>query len=778
MQKKYGLLIISLLLLCSCVALAQTINDDYNLSTPSSTYMTLGSGISYTGSSDIAYVFFTNNSAASGTTEILQTGIIVGDNGPSIMAGGTKSYSVALAGAGDSFGHTRNTGTMTIYPVSNITGYSLGNPVYSASKCIVNIDIKLDNPLETLSGDTTTFSSLGTATYYTIQDLNAAYNTSINKHYLPGATLSAFLPYGVQISTLHSNLGFISVASQSGHSGTADIFALSADSTIYGYTHGATNTRNTYFFENKITVDSSDLSFSVNKEADSTFVYPTANTISQFNITDGNGIVSYYPLDAVSKSGIVTAIPITITLTESRYGVVFSRTYFADTYTLSVSPSTGQLTDTYVATVSSSSGVALPNINGLSQYSLFENYGSTQYDLAKDPSGIPITYAKSGSNWTRYSGNSSLGWINIGSTLPSSDNFVLSNDSVLGTTGTRGFTAELVFSNGQQTQHLYGSITLTSSQNIPTTNTVNFTVIDASTSASIAGSNLSVLQTRSASGLISGAPWWNQTSATGKFSVSGLGTGGLQSLLFGDQIYAEGSAEGYVSNSLNLYIGSETIGSTQYIPLTLNEYAPGVGYFTVIYSAYDSTTSNAMSGVSVKQYCSGLTKVGTTNSAGIFSTYNNSVGTCSYTASKSGYTTITKSFTGTSQQILNIEIPMSASSINPTVTTTRTSTTVTGPTTVVPTTTGGTYTGFWGPYYQMFHAMGAQDTELGVLMTACLIIFLLVIIGIISGGNLYAINSAAALGFILSCAFGWIYFWLILAGVLWLLIPLVFRRVE
>jgi hypothetical protein len=78
----------------------------------------------------------------------------------------------------------------------------------------------------------------------------------------------------------------------------------------------------------------------------------------------------------------------------------------------------------------------------------------------------------------------------------------------------------------------------------------------------------------------------------------------------------------------------------------------------------------------------------------------------------------------------------------------------------------------------MFHAMGAQDTELGVLMTACLIIFLLVIIGIISGGNLYAINSAAALGFILSCAFGWIYFWLILAGVLWLLIPLVFRRVE
>jgi len=457
---------------------------------------------------------------------------------------------------------------------------------------------------------------------------------------------------------------------------------------------------------------------------------------------------------------------------------VNSSEYFKDTYALTVNPSSGELTQPYIATITSSSGGNINAIPSLIQYSLFENYGSTQYNLAKTPSGIPITYAKSGNNWTQYSGNSSLGWIDIGTILPLYNDFVLCNDSVLGTTGTRSFTAELVFGNGQESQHLYDFITITTPGNIPTSNTVNFTVIDSSTSAAIAGSNLSVLQTRSASGPVSGAPWWNQTSLTGKFSVSGLGISGLQSLLFGDEIYIEGSAEGYVSNSLNLYIGSETIGSTQYIPLTPNEYAPGIGYFTAIYSAYDTSNSNALSGVSVKQYCSGLTNVGVTNAAGIYSTYNNTAGTCSYTASKSGYTTITKSFTGTSQQILNIDVPMSSTGVNPTATTTRTSTISTGPTTIVPTTTGGNYTGFWAPYYQMFHAMGAQDTELGVLMTACLIIFLLVIIGIISGGNLYAINSAAALGFILSCAFGWIYFWLILAGVLWLLIPLVFRRVE
>lgn len=301
------------------------------------------------------------------------------------------------------------------------------------------------------------------------------------------------------------------------------------------------------------------------------------------------------------------------------------------------------------------------------------------------------------------------------------------------------------------------------------------TIVDATTGYALANSELDVKED------LSGAAWYNQTSTTGKFNVTGVGNNATLPIVNNMDVYLYGQASGYNPYGYIIMMSPDNNKVLQQIALTPISSMPTSGYFTANYQVYDKISTIAISGASVKQYCSGLTKIGAANSAGIFSTVNNTVGTCSYTVSKSGYSTITGTFTGADQEIKAVLVPMSRSSVNPTATATTatTRTTIsTGPTTIVPATTGGNYTGFWAPYYQMFHAMGAQDTELGVLMTACLIIFLLVIIGIISGGNLYAINSAAALGFILSCAFGWIYFWLILAGVLWLLIPLVFRRVE
>jgi hypothetical protein len=90
-------------------------------------------------------------------------------------------------------------------------------------------------------------------------------------------------------------------------------------------------------------------------------------------------------------------------------------------------------------------------------------------------------------------------------------------------------------------------------------------------------------------------------------------------------------------------------------------------------------------------------------------------------------------------------------------------TTVTGNTTPIPTVSPREYTGFWGPIAQLLDAMGAQPTEIGILLAA-----LLVFVGFVVGGwasapfttspsfSPQASVTGGIFGFVLSCAFGFI----------------------
>lgn len=81
----------------------------------------------------------------------------------------------------------------------------------------------------------------------------------------------------------------------------------------------------------------------------------------------------------------------------------------------------------------------------------------------------------------------------------------------------------------------------------------------------------------------------------------------------------------------------------------------------------------------------------------------------------------------------------------------------------------GNYTGFWAPFYKGLNGMGADDGELGVIMTACFAVFGLIGGGFATGYNPRGASAGASLGFILACAFKFINVWLVIVGVAWLL---------
>jgi hypothetical protein len=80
-------------------------------------------------------------------------------------------------------------------------------------------------------------------------------------------------------------------------------------------------------------------------------------------------------------------------------------------------------------------------------------------------------------------------------------------------------------------------------------------------------------------------------------------------------------------------------------------------------------------------------------------------------------------------------------------------------------------TGFWSPWQKAFVSMGADPGTVNLLMTAFLVIILGIVVGVASNFEPKGFNSGAALGFILACSFGWIFFWFIVAGVAWILAP-------
>lgn len=200
------------------------------------------------------------------------------------------------------------------------------------------------------------------------------------------------------------------------------------------------------------------------------------------------------------------------------------------------------------------------------------------------------------------------------------------------------------------------------------------TIVDSTTGYAIANSELDVKED------LSGAAWYNRTSVDGKFNVTGVGANATAPIVNNMDVYLYGQASGYTPQGYVIMMSSDNNKILQQVALAPSSISPIDGQFTATYQVYDKTSTKSLSGVSMSQYCSGLTKIGTTNSAGVFITQNNTAGTCSYTAAKSGYTTVTGSFAGASGGTPTITVPMSPTSVNPTVTATTTAAPTVNPT--------------------------------------------------------------------------------------------------
>lgn len=476
----------------------------------------------------------------------------------------------------------------------------------------------------------------------------------------------------------------------------------------------------------------------------------TSGTVTFTNLTAGS-----YTLTATKSGYKSSSATVTGTSGQTVTTPIAMVSSSASTYYITVSPNPATVNS--VATLYLSSLSSTSPLSQLRTVIFTQSYGGGTSDsvpmvnynyssFQKDSSGT--WYARTSSGYTQ----------SIGTTLPPAYSIIenLNGNYVLKLDAT-----------DDAGNYYTWSVALTV-QGTSATISIPVYVVDVDTGANIGGSTLAVNKM----GLTA---WYNSTSVTGTWTITGYGPNGGTPFTIGDYMQLIPSASGYTSYAgINVYLSDSTNGVAQYIGLSKADNNPVAGEFTAVANTYLASTGEAISGVSIT--INGTTK--TTSSTG-YATFTDLTAGKSYTmtASKTGYGKMTFYVTGSSGETVPVPIGM-ATAVVTTSPTTRTTVT-TGPTTVVPTTaSGGNYTGFWGPYYNMFHAMGAQDTELGVIMTACLIIILIIIIAFVTGGNLYAVNSAAALGFILSCAFGWIYFWLILAGVLWLLIPLVFRRIE
>jgi hypothetical protein len=167
--------------------------------------------------------------------------------------------------------------------------------------------------------------------------------------------------------------------------------------------------------------------------------------------------------------------------------------------------------------------------------------------------------------------------------------------------------------------------------------------------------------------------WHNMTSASGKFNVTGKGTSGTLPLAYGDILTFQGNATGYKTGGYAITVTAANNGITQYVSLMPVSYSPVSGEFTAQVSAYEEGSTDALSNVelTVKTGSNSTSKI--TNTIGAATFKNLTAGdSYSLTAKKTGYTSITKTFSGGSGQTVYIDVAMSPVGVNPPHTTTTT----------------------------------------------------------------------------------------------------------
>lgn len=186
-------------------------------------------------------------------------------------------------------------------------------------------------------------------------------------------------------------------------------------------------------------------------------------------------------------------------------------------------------------------------------------------------------------------------------------------------------------------------------------------VVDAVTGNNIANSDLSVsLWTGQESN------WFNSTSGSGKWTITGYGTGGTIPIETGDVINIYTSADGYESNGWGLIASQENNGITQMRPLMPSGITPISGEFNAQIQVVDNDNQKPLGGVVLILEGLGNTVTQVTNNGGSSVFKNLTVGTTyNIQATAYGYTTTSQTFSGISESTKYVDFFLSKSSMNP-----------------------------------------------------------------------------------------------------------------
>lgn len=283
----------------------------------------------------------------------------------------------------------------------------------------------------------------------------------------------------------------------------------------------------------------------------------------------------------------------------------------------------------------------------------------------------------------------------------------------------------------------YGSCNLYEPNYLTTLNNTFFTFLDVrdiTTGSLISNANVGIYEGYNNT-------WYNTTATTGQATFSGTGSGMITPLFLNENVMLAASATGYTDQYGNTDVGYASIKlTTNYIVTTIwlqpGGIAPAAGMANLYVSVTKNSDGKPLSGESV-QLSDANSRSAITDNYGSAYFYNLTPGnqkvTVGYTSGTSGewYQQQSQYITLASDNTYFMNFSMVAIGQTPVATTvpvtagtTSTTTTSAGGggslITGVPTTVAGQYQGFWAPFYQVLHSMGASDLEMPILMTAFL----------------------------------------------------------
>jgi hypothetical protein len=604
-NKLYLVTVLAVIAFCICQCVAYDVEDSFNVSVSSATSANVGYEATTGGSSSAATINFRNTGSIAGVTDIKINAVQFLLNGPAIMSHGSWEIPVSVAGAGDSYSLTRVNGTLTINPISNVTGYILGTPQYSSSACIASISLHLNSALEYKSGDTTQFR---------------IYNLSDTSGYTWGKVAPNLFnsPSGSNVAVKTASLFFTAADTNMGAI-SLDLLAFSMkDSTIYGYSFGSALSTTTYDyrFENIFSIDSVSKAWSINKNING------KTGLSQLNLTDGSGFTYYYPLDSANNQGTFSLQPVKLKLTEPRFGIVFEKTYFGTLgYQISVSPLSGPKDTTFSGLISSG------NLTDIKEFKwLYYDTNNNPYDFFSDTTETQMfDYERTGSIWYQYNVTSSIFDINKGSSIP--------NPALLkfSTTG-ENIVHCLILTNDGNFYDVTTSVTIEGPAY--TKITVNLDIKDSTTGALIQGANAGIYDHVH-------MQWRNTTAPTGLLYYEDSGSTHQYPIYIGGYYTFAAWADGYQYASTSTTIPYDNYRI--YLNLVPSSMVSVNGTGTAVINVVRNKDGLPISGASVA-VDGGTLK--STNTAGAATFPNITAGTHSVTVSTPdyGYQTAVKTF--------------------------------------------------------------------------------------------------------------------------------------